>query len=147
MKSDNSIKIKLYIIALLIITGLSLLYLNSNANQNILNYDQEKTSITVIDLTKKKNNFSVYFFIGIGLITIATILSIKTFFTKYKGKPILGDKLTNQEAKVASLIKEFKTNKEIAIELSISQSTVKSHINNIYKKLEVKSRQELLELY
>lgn len=52
--------------------------------------------------------------------------------------------LTPQELKIANAIKEGKTNKEIASELFISLSTVKTHINSIYKKLEVGSRNELL---
>jgi len=131
----------------LIITGLSLLYLNHKENQNVFSYDQKDTSITVIDLKKEKNIVGTYFLTGLLLITLGTVLSIKTFYSIYKRLPSLDEKLTKQEAKVVSLIKEAKTNKEIAMELSISTSTVKTHINNIYKKLEVKSRQELIEFY
>jgi len=42
------------------------------------------------------------------------------------------------------LILQGKSNKEIANELFISLSTVKTHITNIYNKLKVSSRQELL---
>lgn len=48
--------------------------------------------------------------------------------------------LTQQEQKIAQLICQDKSNKEIADELFVSVSTVKSHINNIYKKLNVQSR-------
>ena len=51
--------------------------------------------------------------------------------------------LTQQEQKIAQLICQDKSNKEIADELFVSVSTVKSHINNIYKKLNVQSRDEL----
>lgn len=51
--------------------------------------------------------------------------------------------LSNQEEKIRDLILQDKTNKEIAQELFISVSTVKTHINNLYKKLEVSSREEL----
>jgi DNA-binding CsgD family transcriptional regulator len=36
-----------------------------------------------------------------------------------------------------------KTNKEIMSELFIEQSTLKSHINQIYKQLNIKNRNEL----
>ena len=39
-----------------------------------------------------------------------------------------------------------KTNKEIGSELFISVSTVKTHINNLYKKLNVTSRDEVKNL-
>ena len=44
-------------------------------------------------------------------------------------------------------IAEGKSNKEIASELFISLSTVKTHINNLYKKLDVSSRDDLKSLF
>ena len=52
--------------------------------------------------------------------------------------------LSGQEKTIKSLILEGKTNKEIAAELFISVSTVKTHITHIYRKLNVGSRSELL---
>ncbi|UNZ00249.1 LuxR C-terminal-related transcriptional regulator [Zhouia spongiae] len=54
--------------------------------------------------------------------------------------------LSSQEQKVLSLILNNKTNKEIASEIFVSLSTVKTHINNIYKKLGVQSREEVKSL-
>jgi len=56
-------------------------------------------------------------------------------------------KLTAQEQKIIAEILKGKSNKAIAADLFISHSTVKTHINNLYKKLGVSSRQEILELY
>lgn len=55
--------------------------------------------------------------------------------------------LTNQEEKIAKLILGDKSNKEIADELFISLSTVKTHIRNLYAKLDVANRQELAEKF
>jgi len=55
-------------------------------------------------------------------------------------------KLSNQEEKVVKLISEGKSNKEIADELSVSHSTIKTHVNNIYAKLQIANRAELKEL-
>lgn len=55
----------------------------------------------------------------------------------------LANELSQQEQKVVNLINQGLSNKEIAASLFISISTVKSHINNIYKKLNVKSRDQL----
>ena len=52
--------------------------------------------------------------------------------------------LSRQEQNIQNLIVQGKTNKEIANELFISISTVKTHITNIYGKLKISSRQELL---
>lgn len=50
--------------------------------------------------------------------------------------------LTPQEQKVFELMKTH-SNKEIAGELFVSVSTIKSHINNIYSKLSISSRKEI----
>ena len=51
--------------------------------------------------------------------------------------------LTIRQKEVYELIVSGKSNKEIMANLFIEQSTLKSHINQIYKKLNVKSRREL----
>ncbi len=55
--------------------------------------------------------------------------------------------LSAQEQKVLDLILQDKSNKEIADTLFVSTSTVKTHINNLYKKLQVTSRAEVKALY
>jgi DNA-binding NarL/FixJ family response regulator len=49
-------------------------------------------------------------------------------------------RLTSKEEQVLYYLTKDYTNKEIAHELSISERTVKSHLNNIFKKLAVTSR-------
>ncbi len=56
------------------------------------------------------------------------------------------DLLSIREREIFDLISQIKTNKEIANELNISVNTVKFHIKNIYGKLEVKNRKEVLSL-
>lgn len=55
--------------------------------------------------------------------------------------------LSKQEKNVFDLILKEKTNKEIGNELFISESTVKTHINAIFKKLKIQSRKELIEQF
>jgi len=50
--------------------------------------------------------------------------------------------MSRQEEKILALIKQGMSNKEIAQELYIEVSTVKSHINKLYAKLGVKNRKE-----
>lgn len=52
--------------------------------------------------------------------------------------------LTSKETEVLNLIGAHKTNKEIAQALFVSEATIKTHINNIYRKTGVKSRKEAL---
>lgn len=53
--------------------------------------------------------------------------------------------LSSREADVLLLIAQQKTTAQIAEELFISQATVKTHTNNIYKKLDIHSRKELAD--
>ena len=48
--------------------------------------------------------------------------------------------LTNRECQLLKLVSDGLSNDEIAEELFISTETVKTHLSNIYKKLEVKNR-------
>lgn len=52
--------------------------------------------------------------------------------------------LTSQEQKLIAALIEGKSSKEIASTLFISVNTVKYHLKNIYQKMEVSSRSELL---
>ena len=51
--------------------------------------------------------------------------------------------LTQREAEVARLACSGRSNKEIAEELVISETTVKKHMQHIFEKLEIGSREEL----
>lgn len=50
------------------------------------------------------------------------------------------EKLTNREIQVLKLLSIGKLNRQIAEELEISERTVKNHVSNIFKKIDVKDR-------
>jgi len=52
--------------------------------------------------------------------------------------------LSHREAEVASIVAKGMTNKEVAQKLFVTEKTVKFHLTNIYKKLQVKSRSQLI---
>jgi NarL family two-component system response regulator LiaR len=52
----------------------------------------------------------------------------------------LAEPLTERETEVLKLIARGKANKQIARELFVATSTVKTHVNNLYRKLGVSSR-------
>lgn len=65
----------------------------------------------------------------------------------YKGKesnnvsePVIEVELTRREIQVLKMLKEGGSNMEIADSLFISEHTIKSHLYNIFRKLEVKNR-------
>lgn len=54
--------------------------------------------------------------------------------------------LTEQERRVLALVLDRRRNPEIAAQLYVSVSTVKTHINNLFAKLGVRSRDEAIAL-
>jgi DNA-binding NarL/FixJ family response regulator len=53
--------------------------------------------------------------------------------------------LTPAEHRVVQFVMNGRTNAQIADALHVSEGTVKSHLHNIYSKLEVKNRRELID--
>jgi NarL family two-component system response regulator LiaR len=60
--------------------------------------------------------------------------------------PTLGFDLTEREREVLVLITQGLNNREIAHRLTISRSTVKNHVSNIFSKLSVSNRAEAVAL-
>ncbi len=63
-----------------------------------------------------------------------------------KGKNELGLKmqsLTARQLEIVELVRKGKTNKEIGLELFISENTVKYHLKAIYEILDIENRFEL----
>ncbi|MBQ4821867.1 helix-turn-helix transcriptional regulator [Aquimarina sp. MMG016] len=56
------------------------------------------------------------------------------------------NRITEREKNVLELIALGKKNQEIADQLFVDISTIKTHINNIYKKTGLKNRKELFSL-
>ena len=77
--------------------------------------------------------------------SLCILLLFFAFRIKATRKSTVLPELSKQEVTVRNLILQGKTNKEIANELFISLSTVKTHITNLYGKLNITSRQELLQ--
>jgi DNA-binding NarL/FixJ family response regulator len=58
----------------------------------------------------------------------------------------LSQTLTAREREFVSLVMRRMSNKEIAFALGLSEGTVKVHLNNIFRKLRVSTRGDILEL-
>lgn len=75
----------------------------------------------------------------------SNIKALMNFADNTKDPAIAGN-LSNKEREIVVCISRGCTNKEIASELCISEQTVKSHINSIFKKMNVSRRTQLVPL-
>ncbi len=111
---------------------------------------QEELSKLSFSVTQQKYDFHKklsYLLAAFILILLVVIFVLVRKLKAEKAKKIGIElsALTSQEEKISKLICKGKSNKEIASELYISLSTVKTHIRNLYAKLEVTNRQQLAE--
>jgi LuxR family maltose regulon positive regulatory protein len=74
----------------------------------------------------------------------AFVDSLLTASERTEAPQLLADPLTEREIEVLRLIADGLTNQEIADQLVVAVSTVKTHINRIYGKLDVRHRAEAL---
>ncbi len=113
-------------------------------------YNELKADTFVLSPEEDKTTSLVWYLLIIGL-SLSFLLNMYLTYLLKKRRQVKTKEqetlLTNQEKKVLHFILEDKTNKEIASTLFISLSTVKTHINNIYKKLNASSREEVKSLY
>ncbi len=105
-------------------------------------YLESKCALVAKDLIHRKYKISM----ALNAIAFLLIATLTFFLFKFRNKPhqLPIANLSKQENTIKNLILEGKTNKEIANELFVSISTVKTHITNIYNKLGVSNRKELI---
>ncbi len=112
-------------------------------------YKTELTSDQYILSQTTETSRIPWLYIIVLLLILSLITNIYFWFTfkKKKSAAFIKDQLTKQEQNILNLILEDKTNKEIADALFVSISTVKTHVNNIFKKLQAQSRDEVKSLF
>jgi len=124
-------------------------------------------SVKVLVLSSFQDHESVYAMLrngAVGYLTKSTLSQdlVGTIRTTFQGKmvfsrdvvdqlvspsqPKIDFHLTDRELEVLVLLAEGLTNQQSAGKLSISQSTLKFHMTNIYQKLGVQTRSEALVL-
>lgn len=96
----------------------------------------------------KSTSFNIYLY---TVLAISFFLNLFLLYrirkNKHSKSQDLKSKLSKQEQVVLEHLLQDKTNKDIAEALFLSVSTIKTHTNNIYKKLEVQSRDEAKSLF
>jgi len=83
-------------------------------------------------------------FLSIGLFIYQSVrLHKRKEPAAVKEQPSLAERLSQKELEIATLMVKGKTNKEISGLMFIEVSTVKTHVSNIYQKLNISGRKEL----
>ena len=136
----------------------AIIYANNNVIWNYIAYFWGETSVYWGNsrFIREPLDLTVVFWLGISLVTMFYEYKmdfVPAFFSKEpeeeKHKKNLQErieevcveyKLTPREKEFIELIYSGKSNKEIAEILFLSESTVKTHIYNIFRKMDVKSR-------
>lgn len=108
--------------------------------RNVAVYGEGNVSVKTFHF---KTKHVIFFFVVSVVFIIGLILFIRKRKKEKAKKTSRTQSLTERELIVSQLVISGKQNKEIAEELFVSLSTVKTHINNIYKKLGIASRKEL----
>ncbi len=65
----------------------------------------------------------------------------------YRRDPTAAERLTPQEFQIALLVAEGLTNRDVSARLFLSPKTVEFHLGRVYRKLDVRSRGELIRLF
>ena len=84
-----------------------------------------------------------------GVLFLVFGIFISRYFhiqTAVRKKAVVKSSLSNQQLKVLQLMADGLSNKEIASELFIAETTVKTHVSNILEKLEAKRRTEAVKI-
>ncbi len=84
-------------------------------------------------------NFSAHNNLSINISTTNEKKILDSFYTQYD--------FTTREQDILNKILQDKNNQEISDELYISIGTVKSHIHNIFQKLDITKRNQIFSLY
>jgi DNA-binding CsgD family transcriptional regulator len=83
-----------------------------------------------------------YFYLNVLL--LKNIVNRFLRFSKHSLKETIDELVTSREKEILLLLAQGLANKDIGARLCISEPTVKSHIQNIYKKVGVSNRVQLL---
>jgi DNA-binding CsgD family transcriptional regulator len=114
-------------------------------------YEEELTSDKFIVFSSEEKSSFNWSYLWIGLLVASTLLNLWFLISAKKKKSQqhvdATAQLTRQEQNVLDLLLGDNTNKDIAEVLFVSVSTVKTHVNNVYKKLNVNSREKLKSLF
>lgn len=102
-------------------------------------------SWSLMSAGRSENHFLIL--TGILFLIMGVLISRYVYIDRKRRKKIKAiTVLSDQELKVLGLIEDGLSNREIAEQLFISETTVKSHVSNILAKLDARRRTEAVKI-
>ena len=84
---------------------------------------------------------------GKSILDPAVTARVMKLLKTSSNQPNLLDSLSPQERRVLALIAEGKTNKEVGMEMTLSEKTVKNYLANVFDKLNITRRSQAAAIY
>lgn len=148
VNSDEFIENQLnYIQNLYQFTNHKVLIISNEFSECLINHTFNNGFIGCIEL---------HYFLTNTMFVLESLIRTNVFFTSpmfdnlylnsQKAKSNVKLNLTNQQSKVAKMLKEGKTYLEISKELNLSINTIRMHIRLMYKKLNIKNKAQLIAI-
>lgn len=119
-------------------------FITSHADKNSI--QQIKVLHPVGYIVKPFNGKDIPAVLSLGMELFYSYMDSRLVFDIHKINKYATTELTAQEKNVVLKLVEGKSNKQISAELFISLNTIKTHLKNIFLKLEVNSRGEAMAI-
>jgi len=126
----------------LIVFGL--LLLSQQHKSQVEQLEIGNTSVNVVKINTQEDP-PIKRYVGYGCIALGLFLGAMNLKIREHSSENIKIEFTRKEEEIIDAVKRGLTNKQIAQDMNLSLSTIKSHTNNIYKKVGINSRAELID--
>ncbi len=119
------------------------IYLTSYSGKEIL--DKAKNTMPMGYIVKPFNERELYSTVEISLFNFSKFM-LPIELNRDNLNQLIANPLTQKEFEILKSIYEGKTNQQLAEEQFVSVNTIKTHIKNVYEKLDTHTRSEVITL-
>jgi DNA-binding NarL/FixJ family response regulator len=127
--------------------GVILRYIEAGAAGYILQNESVEEMVEKLQAANEEKALVSPSVAAVMMERLTHLANLDTPLAYREARDVLLEELTSREEEVLGLVAKGCTNKEIAGRLVIECGTVKNHVHNILKKLEVNSRHEAASIF
>lgn len=144
---ENYASIKVLVLGVSEQPGVIIKYIEAGAAGYVLQNESVEEMVEKLQAADEEKALVSPSVTAVMMERLTHLANLETPLAYMEARDSLIDELTSREEEVLGLVAEGFTNKEIANELIIECGTVKNHVHNILKKLEVNSRYEAASIF